>query len=157
MATNKSVLETVQKDVKVKGPSKFNPSAFFKTRPGLYVWSSFSERVLAKAKSTVKSKSFSVDSYKLLKYSTDAEIESDLSEKHTFTETEVCALIAALIQQQPKGEEGVLDSKRYNWNLFYTPTFVVVVCWRGDGWGVDGWRRDDDGWSDGRRVFSPAN
>lgn len=41
-------------------------------------------------------------------------------------------------------------------NIFYTPEFVVGVCWDGGYWSVGTWRRLDGVWYGRSRVFSPA-
>lgn len=43
-------------------------------------------------------------------------------------------------------------------NIFYIKghSRVVGVGWGGSYWSVGGWRRDDDRWGEGGRVFSPA-
>lgn len=137
----------------VKDPVK--PEEFFQKRTGLYVWSDFIERIVSKAKQT-KAKTYALESYDLVRSSKDEEIESALGKKHLFSESEVCAIIAELISQQPKGEKGTLLAD-YNWNLFYTPSFVVHVYWDGDEWRVYAWGRGGREWLAGRRVFSPAN
>lgn len=153
-----NILEAVSGKIEVKVKKGFDPKKYFKDRDGLLVWSSFIERIVDKAEKTTKAETFSLDSFKLLKTSTDEVIEKELPEKHVFSETEVCAIVATLIENQPKGEEGILDSSNYNWNLFYTPTFVVGVRWGSSGgfWSVYAFRRHG-GWDDGGRVFSPAS
>lgn len=50
------------------------------------------------------------------------------------------------------------DMKDGNSNIFYIKghSRVVFVGWHGREWYVDDWFRDDDSWSAGYRVFSPA-
>ena len=88
---------------------------------------------------------------------TDAEIEASLGDRHQFSETILCHLLARLITAQPSGEEGELLSNGFA-NLFYTSSCVVSVRWGADyrEWDVYTWRRDDDRWRAGNRVFSPA-
>lgn len=154
---DKNVLEEVGEKIGIEVPKDFDPKKFFKTRKGLYVWSDFKERILDKAPDVSGWPVISVDSFKLKESANDEEIEKSLLEKHIFSESEVCAAIADLIQKQSKGEEGVLQNNGYA-NLFYTKDFVVRVYWRvfhGE-WNVDAWDRGDDHWDGSCRVFSPA-
>lgn len=153
----KTILNPKDKGIEAKVAEKFDPNEFYKQRPGLYPWSSFMERVLPKAECVEQGKSFIADSFDLKKDSTDAAIEAALSEKHIFSETDACALIAELIKKQPNGEEGALLNNGYV-NLFYTEAFVVGVYWyAGFGeWYVLAWFRGAYAWSADSRVFSPA-
>lgn len=78
---------------------------------------------------------------------TDADIESELKPG-------ICDLgdVYAFLQNPPQG------TKNGDWNLFYTPSFVMYVRWDADSgyWIVNAWGRDGFGWSAGIRVFSPA-
>lgn len=75
----------------------------------------------------------------------DAQIESELKPGY-------CTLgdVLAFLEEAPK------KYKDGNWNLFYTPAFVVSVRWNGDEWRVSAWGRDGRGWDADSRVFSPA-
>lgn len=156
METKNQVLEKVEENIVVK-TTGIDPKEFFKDREGLYVSSSFEERILEKAEK-IDAAEFNLDSFKLLKYSDDADIEKELPEKHIFTESEVCAVISELISKQPKGEKGTLDNAG-KWNLFYTTSCVVGVSWRSYGgrWDVYAWGRGGDEWRSGGRVFSLRN
>lgn len=82
----------------------------------------------------------------LRKRMTDAEIEKELKPR-------ICSLfdVFAFVKNPPEG------TKDGNYNIFYTPSFVVGVDWRaayGD-WRVRVWFRDGD-WYGGVRIFSPA-
>lgn len=148
----KNILEIVEKSVAVKA-KKLDPKKFFKTKKGLWVSDSFQERIIPKAETAAID--MAVASYRLSKYANDAQIEKELPKEHLFSESEVCAVIAALIAKQKKGEEGTLLNTGY-WNLFYTPAFVVGVDWGGGVWDVSAWGRVDGAWDDDGRVFSPA-
>lgn len=156
MATKEILKKEIQ--VSIKTPADFDPIEFYKDRKGLWVWSGFKNRILPLAKKTDAQNKLDLEYFKLLKYATDEEIESALPKDHTFHETDVCTIIAALIENQSKGEEEGALLNDGNWNLFYTPAFVVGVSWfSGYGaWGVNAWERDGDEWGDDRRVFSPA-
>lgn len=158
MTEKGAVLKVLEKKIHIDVATAFDPKKFFKTREGLYVWSDFDRNILKKAEETKGNISFELSSYKFIRYAYDKDIEAELPEKHIFTETEVCALIAELISRQLKSEEGVLLNDGW-WNLFYTPNFVVSVYWyaRGSGWRVSTWVRDGGAWDGGGRVFSPAN
>lgn len=154
MAT-KNILETVQEKIELKVRSKHIPAEFFKDRKGLYVWNSFIENIVKNSAPTEENSEFKIASFDLKEDSLDKDIEKALPEKHLFSETEVCAVIAALIEKQPKGEKGLLLNNGYA-NLFYTKARVVGVGWGGSWWDVDGWERDVDKWGAGLRVFSSA-
>lgn len=156
MKKSESVLKSVKAKIEVKLPKKYEPTEFFKNRDGLYVWNSFKDNVLEKAKAATVN-SFSLSSFDLTKDTYDKEMEKELPKKHIFTETEVCAVIAGLIEKQSKGEEGTLLNNGYA-NIFYTKSRVVCVGWDSDvgEWGVLGWNRDGPSWREGLRVFSPA-
>lgn len=151
-----TTLRLLEKKIDVQVEAGFKPSSFFKDRDGLYVFSSFADRILTTAKDVKKQGTYPIASYELTKAATDEEIEMGLPKKHTFTESEVCAIIASLIEKQPKGEKGVLLNDGW-WNLFYTPAFVVYVRWSVDGWCVYSWPRGGYLWFGSFRVFSPAN
>lgn len=150
----KSPLELIEKKVEVKGSSK-DFADFFKSRKGLWVSSDFKTRILEKA--AEKGIDMPVASYKLVKDATDEEIEAALPKKHIFSESEVCTVIAGLIENQPKGEKGILLNDGW-YNLFYTPSFVVLVRWRSDDgeWRVCAWGRVGGDWGADCRVFYPA-
>lgn len=133
-----------------------DPKEFFQDSKGLYVWNSFKNDIAAKAE-PMKDLKCRVKSFDLQKTANDTEIEAELPEKHLFSESDVCAILADLISRQPTGVDGPL-LKNGNWNLFYTGAFVVSVFWGafGGGWDVGAWVRDDYRWNGGRRVFSPA-
>ena len=136
---------------------RHDPDAFYRTRTGLYVWSDFRSRIVAKARPT-EAEAFTVESAELVRDLTDEEIESALPKKHLFRETELCAVIAGLIAKQSNGEKGALLNTGYA-NLFYTFSCVVSVRWRADDreWRVFTCRRGAYRWYAGGRVFSPAN
>ena len=148
------IIKSVDKKIVVK-LKKFDPTEFFKNREGLYVWGSFKDSILNKSKAVKKESEFKISSYDLVKSGNDEEIEKELPEKHLFSETDVCALIASLIEKQPKGEEGTLQNNGYA-NLFYTSSHVVDVYWRDGEWFVRVCYRNDDRWFGGSRVFTPA-
>lgn len=154
MKKEKNVLKVVKKKIKVEIPLKYNLIEFFVNRKGLYVWNNFKDNVLKKANAVTKTE-FDISSLNLTEDANNEKIENSLPKDHLFSETEVCAIIAGLIEKQPDGEEGTLLNNGYV-NLFYTTSHVVLVRWNGVAWNVDGWRRVDDGWLSGYRVFSPA-
>lgn len=141
--------------VKVEKPE--NPSNYFKDRDGLYVWDNFRNQVVSGASTVKAGASFKLESFKLNRTAYDSEIEKSLRKNHIFTATDVCAILAELISKQSKGEEGTLLNNGYA-NLFYMESCVVGVRWGSEcwGWRVGAWRRGDDRWSGGGRVFSPA-
>lgn len=153
----KNILKSVAKEIVVESKEKFVPIDFFKDREGLYIFSGFENNILNKAIATDAGSEFKIASSDLEENASDEVIEKALPEKHIFSETDVCAIVASLIEKQPKGEEGTLLNNGYA-NLFYTPSLVVRVGWSSyDGeWVVGGWERGGHVWSAGDRVFSPA-
>lgn len=154
MTKKETILKSAKKSIKITLTKDIIPSEFFQDRKGLYVWNSFRDTVLVKAKETKAKAQFSLCSFDLLKTSFDKDIEKELPKKHLFSETDVCAIIAGLIEKQPKGEKGTLQNSGYA-NIFYTKSRVVRVGWSFGGWRVLDWHRVDD-WYAGDRVFSPA-
>lgn len=137
---------------------RHDPDAFFQTRPGLHVTEDFRRRVVAKAKPSEAGTTHKVESAELMQNLTDKGVEDALPTNHLFDESQVSAVIAGLIAGQPNGEEGaLLNNGRAN--LFYLSFCVVRVHWDADSreWRVFTWRRDENGWLAGVRVFSPAN
>lgn len=156
MKKTKSILDSIEKKIRVVTIEKHVPEEFFKDGKGLYVWNNFIENIVKKAKTTEANYDLGyLGSFDLIKDSTDAEIEVSLPKKHLFSETEVCAIVATLITKQAKGQKGVLQNNGYA-NLFYTRSRVVYVGRGGSGWSVRDWDRGDFEWFAGRRVFSPA-
>ena len=157
MAKTKSVLKAIERKITVSNGDAFNPQEYYaQDRKGLYVYSSFKERILPKARPVRKGTKVDAVSFSLIEYATDEKIEEALGKKHLFSETDVCVLIAELISKQAKGEKGILVNTGYA-NLFYTSAFVVYVDWGGGGWRVGAWYRGGGEWGTGGRVFSPAN
>lgn len=152
------ILEITKEKIPVRMEGEFIPSVFFKTDKGLYVDSDFTSRIVNKASSVDADTEYEITSLNLRLSANDATIESALPEKHIFSETEVSAIVGNLIENQPEGKEGTLLNDG-SWNIFYTPDFVVSVRWNSSSshWFVLAWRRGDDVWHGGYRVFSPAN
>lgn len=148
-------LKSLQKVIEVKVLEKHVPNEFFQDRKGLWVGSGFENNIRDKAEPTEVGTEFKVSSFELVEDLNDEQIEKLLPEKHLLSESEVCAIIAGLIEKQPKGEDGVLLNTGYA-NLFYTPSRVVRVHWHGGGWDVGVWDRGGGTWLAGSRVFSPA-
>lgn len=153
--SEQKILESMGEKVLIKTLKEFDPKEYFKDKDNLFVWSDFSERISSKAPIVATEQEINVVSFKLLERATDEEIEKSLPEKHIFSESEVCAIVAGLIDKQPKGEDGLLENNGYA-NLFYIASFVVRVYWRGSRWYVHTWGRGGNRWLAERRVFSPA-
>lgn len=151
----KSILKPIDSIVGIKAKT-IDPKEFFQDKKGLWVSSNFIDNVATKAEKMTKDKTFNVNSFELTANAYDREIEESFNDNHIFSETDVCALIAALIENQKKGEEGVLLNNGY-FNIFYTPDRVVNVFWSSASqrWYVYVWRRGCR-WFEGSRVFSPA-
>lgn len=134
-----------------------DPKEFFKTGPGIYVWSDFISRIVEKAQTVEVNSEYKIDSWKLESSATDEQIEQSLESGHIFSESEVAAIVAELISKQSKGKDGALQNNGYS-NLFYTPNFVVGVHWGAESgrWRVSSWPRRGRDWRVDDRVFSPA-
>lgn len=156
MNKKNSVLKSVEKNIELEIIKDFNPAEFFQKRKGLYIWNDFKERILNTSTPTRKGFKFTISSFDLKENALDKKIESSLPENHNFDESDVCAVVACLIEKQSKGEEDNLLTNGYA-NIFYTEAFVVSVRWLGGEWDVGAWYRGDGGWYAGHRVFSPAN
>jgi len=143
--------------VAVKLTERHDPDSFYQTRSGLWVYDGFRNLVVAKAQPTEAGTVFKLDHALLTQNMTDEKIEGSLPKNHLFDESVLCAIIAQMIAEQPNGKEGKLLNNGYA-NLFYTSSCVVYVYWRAvyRKWYVRTWRRGDNGWDAGRRVFSPA-
>jgi len=92
----------------------------------------------------------------LKKYSYDRDIIAELGGEAK-AETTLSEMFS-LMEKQGKGEDGVLLANGYS-NIFFIRDFagvlrVVYVCWGRGVWNVHAYAPDDDGWSDGHRVFS---
>jgi hypothetical protein len=146
------------KSIQLTLAADHDPSEFYQTRSGLFVWDDFRHLIVSGAKPTKSGTSFSVTSARLTREATDAEIERALLAEHLFDESAACAIIAELIAKQPGGGEGHLQNTGYA-NLLYTRSCVVGVYWDGlyREWRVYSWGRDVLGWDAGRRVLSPGN
>ena len=138
--------------------ARHEPTAFYRTCSGIYVWEDFRGRIVSKAKPTEAGASFKVNIDELGAELTDEEIENGLPKKHLFDESTLCAIIAEMISKQPNGEAGDLENTGYV-NLLYTQSCVVGVGWSSGerGWGVYAWDRFGGRWNAGGRVLSPAN
>jgi hypothetical protein len=148
------VLKEANPEIKITTEKVVDPKEYFQKRTGLYVWGSFKENVLPKAEIVKVGTAYTLESFDLIEDTYDKQIEQSLGNKNVFSESDACAIVAHLIDQQPEGKEGVLLTNGYA-NLFYTPTCVISVYWYGGGWYVSGWGRGDDAWLEGYRVFSP--
>jgi len=141
----------------VKLTEPHDPSAFYQTRSGLYVWEDFQSLIVAKAKRSDTGTSFKLGRAVLMRDLTDQEIEVAIPKEHLFEETQVSAIIANLIAKQANGKDGVLLNNGFA-NLFYTGSCVAHVYWSADTreWDVGTWDRDGSGWCAGKQVFSLA-
>lgn len=134
---------------------------FFRTKEGIYVWDSFTDRVLKYVTGTVeKIAPVAADYFDLQEALLNWRIRSELPQGHVFGLVEGLTFIAWLIFRQWGGKDGVLLSNGCT-NLFYldvnSEVLVVYVYWgAGHGrWGVGVWALGESGlWSAGHRVFS---
>ena len=123
----------------------------------LYIYGSFTNRVLPSTGEVSKQPAATIVSYELTKAMYDHEIRAELPENHVFAIDDLW-MIADLISHQPRGESGTLLNNGYA-NLFYiqvgASVFVVSVNWHDSDWFVYVWDLVGHGrWYDGYRVFS---
>jgi hypothetical protein len=144
-----SLIRRPQRSVTIS--ERRDPDVYYRTRPGLYVYGDFRDRVVSKAKSVEAGTIFKVNEDELGETLNDEQIENGLPKKHLFDESAVGAVIAEMI------ESGQFDKKCFY--LLYTQSCVVHVLWYSDdrGWGVSTWHRAGHRWYAGDRVLSPAN
>jgi len=150
------ILKEVDADIELKIKKPVDPQEFFTNGHGLYVYDSFEERALPKAKRHESPLEFHLESHELMQGATDVQIEESLDHKNVFGDADVSAIVADLILKQEKGKKGPLLTNGYA-NLFYTASCVVSVYWHDDEWGVHAYGRDVCAWFQGIRVFSPRN
>ncbi|MBI2506681.1 MAG: hypothetical protein HYW00_00890 [Candidatus Colwellbacteria bacterium] len=138
----------------------FNPSQYFQTRKGLYVWDGFKDRILSAAQPTDGFAETRLASFDLVKPANDAEIRSELPENHVFEDAgEFCAILAKMIDRQPNGGEGDLLSNG-GWNIFYVHGVAgdvavgVIRDASGWAWFVGAYPLDHCQWAEGVRAFS---
>lgn len=149
--------------VSLPAVASFDPAAFYQTRAGLYVWKSFSNRILSAAFRVENLPATTIQSYDLVKEkgANYAEIRAELPEGHVFKDASAfCAQLAGRIKRQAGGKEGGLLANG-NVNIFCVRgidevVFAVSVYWDSDGrrWDVDARPLYDYRWSAGSRVFS---
>jgi hypothetical protein len=134
-----------------------DPVSYYQSRTGLWVWDGFRSEVVASAKLTAAGAKFDVSIFELVQAATAVKIEKALSANHFFDESAICAVVADLIEKQPNGESGDLESTGYA-NLFYTRACVVELLFDRVPrvWRTLAWHRDNIKWDVGRRVLAPV-
>lgn len=141
--------------VEMTGPH--DPSAFWQTRSGLYVYDDFQNRVAAAAKPTeVGTKFKKLPRFKLGRNATGEELK-DARPNGIWTATDFCPWLAAKLAKQANGEKGEFLNNGWA-NLFLVEgvrggVFVVDVDWDDGGWSVCTWHLDY-GWDDGCQFGS---
>ena len=138
----------------VKPGQMYHPQRFYRNRLGLCVWEDFNRRIVAKAEPTKPGERFLVKPYALKYQRSDAEIEPGFKSSHIYSETEVSAVVAGLLVEQPTPTKGVL-LRGGGANLFYTKRYIVHVyeCPDYHEWVVITWWRRVRMWKRGSRVF----
>ena len=139
------------------------PSAFYRDRPGLWVWGEIPD-ITARAKPVAAGTKFPVQISRLGRDATDKEVEDSLPADHFFgvdgisEESAFCAILAEMLVRQWEGKEGDLEHLGRS-NLIYLPSCVALVRRRVGNreWIAHTWLRDDYRWCAGRRVLSPSN
>ena len=127
--------------------------AFFRSRPGLYVWDSFRTRAQTLLGNVGLSRGAPVlKSYDVIQAAYDREIKQEFPK----APHEVALwIIAQMIRAQEGGKDGPLLTNGYA-NIFYVSGFVVHVHWRrayGE-WDVSDGSLGGARWAAGDRVFS---
>lgn len=141
----------------------YHPAEFYLRGPpreknvhGVFPWTSFVERVVAKATSFVPNEPRKLTSFDVVARARDGDIKRMLPPNHEFGESELCWAIAQLVSAQRNGETGALVVGGHA-NLFYTDSYVVLLIWCGSklGWGIGAWQPGNNRWDTGDRVFIP--
>jgi len=144
------------------GPLAGGPTRkYYTTKKGLYIWGTFVDWVLPAVGDTVSlTERIDLPSFRLTEPANDATIRENLPESHVFEADELCVILAHLIDCQPNGKEGVLNTNGYA-NLFYFEgkdgeVYVVLVYWNAGyrEWYVDAWSLDDFTWGAEYRIPS---
>ncbi|MCP1926399.1 hypothetical protein [Bradyrhizobium elkanii] len=134
-----------------------DPADFYQCRSGLWVWDGFRFEVVVGAKRIHAGAKFDVSIFELVHVATSFELAKALPANHLFDESAVCALVATMIEKQPSGEIGDLETKGHA-NLLYTRACCVELLYdpMHRVWRILASRRDNIKWGVGRRVLAPA-
>ncbi|MBI2004790.1 hypothetical protein HYS79_01345 [Patescibacteria group bacterium] len=136
---------------------RHDPGSLWQTRPGLYVYDDFRNRIVAAAKPTETGAKFKkLPRFKLGRNATGEELKG-ARPNGIWTATDFCPWLAAKLAKQAGGKDGEFLNNGWA-NLFLVEgvngeVFVVVVGWFGGEWIVDAWRLDDD-WPGGSQFGS---
>ena len=132
---------------------EYTPVSHYVTRPGLIVWGGFETYVSSVAKPRLPGVFVPAVSSHLEQLTNDVRIEQAVG---SFGESELCALLAAMLDEQCMGTSGNLEHTG-RINLFYAPLGVVGVrrIRDADSWGIAVYKRNDGNWYPGVRVFAP--
>jgi hypothetical protein len=124
----------------------------FHTRPGLFIWEGFEQRVLNRyLQGSSRGSTFILEIIDLQRKAGDEKIRKQLPRNFRLQ----LWYIAQLIKIQPKGlGEGPLSN--YYPNIFYFNNLVIYVSWNGSAWTLNAFRYGHNMWYPGTRVFYPA-
>jgi hypothetical protein len=122
------------------------------------IFSEFKNRFFDKTEKPVAEVTYR--KYKLLQIAADGPIIAELGGPSKVEGTFAAAF--ALIQRQPNGEDGFLQTNGYA-NIFYAKDKKGVLCairigWSSDGWVVDAISVEDPlAWNGKHEIFCPAS
>lgn len=139
------------------------PSAFYRDRPGLWVWGEIPD-ITTRAKPVAAGTKFPVQISQLSRDATDKEVEDSLPADHFFgvdgisEESAFCAILAEMLVRQWEGKEGDLEHLGRA-NLLYMRSCVASVRRYVDHreWYASTWDRGGRRWRAGYSVLSPGN
>jgi hypothetical protein len=139
-----------------------NPSEFFKTRAGLYVWGSFRDWILPATKQVESVPKAVCTSHKLVKDASDTENRAEMPDNHVFEDaSKFCAHLSGMIDRQKGGQDGDLISNDGYANIFYvrgveSGVFAVDVRWYSVrcSWRVGAYALGGARWYAGYRAVS---
>lgn len=127
---------------------RHDPESFWQTRPGLYVYDDFRNRIVVAAKPTEAGAKFKkLPRLKLGRNATGEELKI-ARPNGIWTATDFCPWLAAKLAKQADGKDGEFLNNGWA-NLFLVEgidgeVFVVRVSWLGGEWYVDTWLLDYD-------------
>jgi hypothetical protein len=128
-----------------------DPNEFF-NRSGVYLYGTFSGRILPALKPVASTPKRTYGVGRLEQNAYDREIRPALPKRHLGNWED----LASLIEMYPNGKEGyyLLYLKGVNGEVF-----AVVVYWDSDyrSWSVGGWKLDEGGWGADDQVLCPSN
>jgi hypothetical protein len=135
-----------------------DPTLYFVNRTGLFVYRQCLDDFVGIAGRTAAGKRFELAALELTQPAYDAEIEQELAENYLMETADVCAIMAAIIENDLRSPMFVRRRTSHS-ELFYTPDFVVHLLRyevdRNNFVGV--WKREaQNQWGAGTRIYCPV-